>query len=286
MESPMDVRLKPLVEQAYCSALACHGDLDLEPEQYTSHVLSVARKHLGSSVSHATAFAFINTLHTNDLYLSVACAKPSDVAWERFIVLYRAFIEKAASTVASTDDAAHAIADRITGHIFLPNGSGRSRIGSYEGRSSLATWLSAVINNAAIKEQNRCNRLEQLEGSHDVVDYALPRTVDAALRARTYASLVLDSLAVAGESLSEQERFILALRYEDDLQGYEIAAILGIHPSTVTRRLQRVYDKLRAKTISNLESEHQLSQFAIEECVDDIRENPGYSVLSFLRTST
>ena len=287
MNSPQEVALNSLAQQAYCEAFARHGDLDLNAERYVTQVLFVTKKHLGASLSEGTAFAFINRLHTNDLYLSVACAKPSDLAWERFTLLYEAFIGKVARTVTSTDDAAHTIADRITGHLYLPDGSGRSRIGSYEGRSSLAAWLSAVINNAAIKEQSQRNRLEQLESWHDVVDYAVPRTIDAALRAGNYASsLVLDSLGVAGESLSEQERFILALRYEDGLQGCEIAVILGVHPSTVTRRLQHIYDKLRGKTISTLESKHQLSQIAIKECVDDIRDNPTYSILSLLRTGT
>ena len=286
MDSPQEVALNSLAQQAYCEAFARHGDLDLKAERYANHLLLITKKHLGTSLSEGTAFAFINRLHTNDLYLSVACAKPSDLAWERFTLLYEAFIGKVARTATSTDDAAHAISDRITGHLFLPDGSGCSRIGSYEGRSSLAAWLSAVINNEAIKEQNRCNRLEQLESWHDEVDYPVRQNIDAALRENSYTSLVLDSLAVAGESLSEQERLILALRYEDGLQCYEIAGILGVHPSTVTRRLQHVYDKLRGKTISTLESKHQLGQIAIEECVDDISENPHYSILGLLRTGT
>lgn len=286
MNSPQDVALNSLAQQAYCAAFARHGDLDLETERYTTHLLSVTKKHLSASLSEGTALVFINKLHTDDLYLSVACGKPTDVAWERFIGLYQAFIGKVARAVSSTDEAAHAIANRINGHIFLPDGSGCSRIASYEGRSSLATWLSAIINNLAVEEQSRCNRLEQLEGSLEILGYAVPHGIDAYLRAVKYGSVVSDSLAVASETLSKQERLILALRYEDGLQGYEIARILGVHPSTITRRLQLVYAKLLVKTISTLESKHQLSQLAVKECVDDLRENPDYSILSLLSTGT
>lgn len=286
MDSPQEVALKSLAQQAYCAAFAHHGDLDLETDRYISHLLCVTKKHLGANLSEGTAFAFINKLHTNDLYLSVACAKPADEAWERFIALYQTFIGKVARAVSSTDAAAHAIANRITGHIFLPDGSGCSRIASYEGRSSLATWLSAILNNLAVEEQSRCIRLDQLESLLEILDYAVPHGIDAALRAGKYASVVWDSLTVASKSLSEQERLILVLRYEDGLQGSEIAAILKVHPSTVTRHLQLVYDKLRGETISTLESKHQLSPLAIKECVDDIRENPDYSILSLLRSGT
>lgn len=282
LRRPLEVSLNILAGQAYVAGAACHGDLGISPERYANHLLSVTEKHLGSSATESSASEFISGLHTSDLYLSVACAKPTNAAWKRFNFMYRSFIAKVTGSACSTVDSARTIAESISGDIFLPDASGRSRIGSYEGRSSLATWLSAVINHAAVKEQNRCNRLQQLEDLYDLVDCAEHRSIEGALRADRYASLVLDSFAVAGKSLNDKERRILVLRYKDGLQGYQIAAILGIHPSTVARRLHHIYDKLRGKTVSTLESKHQLSPLAIKECVDQIREDPDYSIESLL----
>jgi RNA polymerase sigma-70 factor len=287
MESPLEVTIQSLADPAYRAAFACHGDLGLGPNRYAGRLLSVTTKYLGANPTQGTTVTFVNGLHTGDLYLSVACAKRTNLAWDRFALLYEAFIGKVARTASLTNEAAQTLAEGIAGHLFLPDASGCSRIGSYEGRSSLAAWLSAVINNAAMKEQSLSNRFDQLESTHDVTDPAgLRRSIDAVLRTSSYASLVLDSLAVAGESLTDQERLILVLRYEDGLQGNEIAVILGVHPATVTRRLRHVCCKLRGKTLSTLESRHQLSQIEIKECVDEIRDNPDYSILTLLKTGT
>ncbi len=283
MDSPQEVALNSLAQQAYCEAFARHRDLDLNAERYANYLLFVTKKHLGASLSEVTALAFINRLHINDLYLSVACAKPSEAAWQRFTILYRVFIENVAVAVCSNADAAREVADSIPGHLFLPGASGRSRIASYEGRSSLAAWLSAVVNNKAIAEQRRCKNLEQLENLPEIADYAVVHRIEAASRAGTFASLIRDSLIAAGNSLSERERSMLTLRYEDGLEGSEIAEILGVHPSTVGRHLQQIYEKLQARTVSTLASKHQLQRSAVQECLDDIRENLNYSILTWVK---
>lgn len=283
MTSPLDVALNTLAGQAYGSALACHGELGLQPEPYATRLLSVTRKYLGENLSQSTAFAFINRLHTDDLYLALACARSSEAAWERLTKLYRVFIRKVADNACSTADVAREIADSIPGHIFLPDASGCSRIASYEGRSSLAAWLSAVVNDRAVKEHRRCKNFEQIDNFPDIADHDALSRIEAALRAGRYASLIRDALIAANKSLSERERFILTLRYLDGLGGAEVASVLGVHPSTVSRRLQQIYGKLETETISTLGSKHNLNPAALGECLEEIFENSNYSVLAALK---
>jgi RNA polymerase sigma-70 factor len=285
MTSPLNVSLNILAGQAYLAGVGCHGDLGLEPERYAGRLLSVAKKRLGASISLGSALALINGLHTSDLYLTVACAKPTDAAWERFDHLYQAFISRVARAVCFTPDAARAVSDSILGRLFLPDASGRSRIASYEGRCSLAAWVSAVINNNAINAHRRCKDLESLESLPDIADHAVLGKIEAVARAHRYESFVRDSFIGASESLSEHERFVLSLRYEDGLRCVEIAGILGVHPSTITRQLPQICEKLKGKTVSILASKHRLNSTAIEECLDDIRENSSYSMLASLKVA-
>lgn len=282
MASPFETLLDALAQQAYRAAIFCHGDLGLDPEHYAGRLLFVTKKHLGDSHKQDDVFTFVAGLHTDDLYLTIACACPIDAAWERFTVLYQAFINKVAMSVCSTATASQDIAKNIPSHVFLPDASGRSRIASYEGRSSLAAWLSAVISNKAVKEQRRCNRLEQLDRALEISDRTAVERIEGSLRAGKYASLIRDALRAANKSLTERERFMVSLRYEEGLAGAEIAVILGVHASTVSRHLRDIYEKLQETTISTLASKHELQKAEIEECLDDLRENPTYSILHAL----
>ena len=58
----------------------------------------------------------------------------------------------------------------------------------------------------------------------------------------------------------------------------DIADLMGIHQSNVTRRLVRIQARLRESVVGLLASQHQLSAAAIQECLDDVVENPLISV--------
>lgn len=273
----------PLIYRAYSDAYAHHGDLALTLEIYARHLDSIIDKHLGPASSTESADAFSNGLHTNDLYLAAACAQSGEAAWQRFHTLYYKHIQVVSRSACSTAEAARELAEELLGHLFMPDASGRSRMASYDGRSSLATWLSVIINHRAIKaRQRKYNRMERLEDLPEMADTAVMQRIELELRADKYQSLITDSFTGASNGLSERERFILALRYKDGLQGTEIAGILGVHPSTVTRHLQQIYEKLRERVLTILAAKYRLLPSAIDECLADIIENPAYSVFSMI----
>ncbi len=78
---------------------------------------------------------------------------------------------------------------------------------------------------------------------------------------------------------------MLLWRYQDGLQLGQIARLLGIHQSNVTRQLERMQGKLRDDVIATLASKHGLSRSAIQECLEDIVENPRHqvSILEFVK---
>jgi len=67
-------------------------------------------------------------------------------------------------------------------------------------------------------------------------------------------------------------------RYEDGLQLGQIAKLLGIHQSNVTRQLERMQSKLRDQVVAVLSTKHGLSRLAVKECLEDIIENPAHEV--------
>ncbi len=96
-------------------------------------------------------------------------------------------------------------------------------------------WLATIVRNEAFRQHARVrpdptSTIEQQEGEEDV------DVVSAVDRADLHAAL---------EQLSERDRHLLEMRYEEDLTQAAIARRLGIPEGTVKVRLHRARSKLR-----------------------------------------
>ena len=273
-----------IFDQAYSDGYACHGDLGLAPEEFAVHLTAIAEKHLGPGEPRCVVLGFIETLHTCDVYLAAACARHNAAAWSRFVGLYQKYLKDIALSVCPTIDAAGELADSVLVEMFLPDRSGDSRIASYLGRSSLATWLRVIVCHRASNERERKhNHLERIESMPEVAETVGVRNIEAELRAARYEDMIKDSLRISCDCLTDHERLMLLLRYDEELQVSQIARLLGVSPSTVTRQLERVQGKLRENVVATLGSKHKLQQAAIEECLDDLLDNPAHSILALIK---
>ena len=91
-----------------------------------------------------------------------------------------------------------------------------------------------------------------------------------------------DALTASGE-LTDRERLLLLLRYENGLQLGQIGRLLGLHQANITRQLGRVQAKIRQSFESTLIHKYKLGQAAIDECLSEIAENPAYSILALIK---
>lgn len=286
MSSAPAMTLSSLAAQAYSDGYASHGDIDLQPERFENQLWVVIERRLGSNAPAATTLSFFSTLHTTDLYLTVACSQSSDRAWARFVTAYQRYIDKVARFVSPTSDAARELASDVMADLFMPDSSGHSRIASFDGQQSLATWLRVLMSHRATNlrmlKWNTCERIERLS---DVADVAAITRMEAALSAGKYEAILEDCFKLASESLTDRERLILLLHYDDRLRVCEIARALDVHPTGITRQLQNTHLKLQKKIISVLTLKYHLGPAAIKECVADLLENPAHSLLAFLKAS-
>jgi RNA polymerase sigma-70 factor (ECF subfamily) len=95
-------------------------------------------------------------------------------------------------------------------------------------------WLAAIVRNEAFRQHARIRPdptdLVETEGAED---------------ARVVATVELADLRAALGRLSEKDRDLLEMRYQDDLTQGAIARKLGIPEGTVKVRLHRARNKLR-----------------------------------------
>ena len=281
MAIPPARTFEDIVQDFYSRARSVHGDHGLSHLMFSARVDQILDNHLGPDRRAAESIALILRLHTNDLYLSMACAGGSESAWRAFIAGYARFMNDVARFVSSTNALAMELAESTPGHIFMPDQSGRCRISRYDGRVSLATWLRAVIKNRALDQQAlKSNSVEGFEFA-GLGEPSNSGGIEQALRANRYQALVTASLKVAVERLTAEEKRLLVSRYVHAMKAASIAEGAGVHPSTVTRQMNRLHEKLRDEIMNQLQARIS-GGGAVQECIAEILENPRHSILALL----
>jgi len=282
MKTSLSLQLEALIGQAYRNAVNTHGDLLLSEARFAERVLRAIDKLQAAGFSESSPADVFKRLHTGDLYLASACAEMRPSAWERFISLFTPVIEAAARYACRSSALAADLAATIPGRLCSLDASERCRIASYDGSQPLEVWLRAVVVHRAIADYRlKNNQTEPLEHAAALADELSVERIEAAIRANRYGPLIRDSFRAAGKTLAESERYILQLRYEHGLNGREIARLLGVHASRVTRKLQAVQCKLRESVHAAL-VQQGLDAAGIAECMTEIRDNPEYSILACL----
>src|SRR5262245_3482070 len=109
--------------------------------------------------------------HTADLELARRCAAGDEAAWETFVREYRPVLYRAAQALDPTGGARE-LADSLYGELYgVPSTKGatpaRSLFHYFQGRSSLATWLRAVLAQRFVDRARAARRLQPLPEGDD-----------------------------------------------------------------------------------------------------------------------
>lgn len=275
-----------LIRDRYRLAVKAHSDLSVDLDKYTAHLQHISNRYLGSSVSEDSQVAFLKSLHTNDLLLALACAMGIEAGWKRFHSIYRKYLCDLSHHLLSGSRDLEELGETIWVDLFLPDKTRQSRIASYDGRSSLSTWLRVVVSNRVINERQRRSAAA---GNIDVMpEPADPRAlydVEDLLRRGRYNKLILSAFRRVLSSLTDHEAVIVLMRYDQGLQLGEIARLFSVHQSTITRQLERVVERLRRDVVVVLSSQYGLNGAQVEECLSVASETfaKSVSILTFLR---
>lgn len=199
--------------------------------------------------------------HLPDFHLAQRClAGESEAITELQQRLNTAVIPFLVRSGAQPDEASEICATLLTDFV-MPDGNRKARLASYEGLSSLDTWLHKVALNALLDRKRR----EELE--HRLMPTVTPRESEREdesepVQAKSPAThsrpeaplldLMVEAIEAAFASCAPEDFVLLQLSHCDRLHGFELAVMFRCHPAQITRRLAAAEKEIAACVIRHL----------------------------------
>lgn len=211
----------------------------------------------------------LNALRAEDLALALGCAQGSERAWDTFCSEYRPVLYDAARVYVRDEGEAHDLADSLLAELYGLDASAhsrKSRFAYFHGRSSLKTWLRAVLYQRFVDEYRRQSRLEPLPD--DAPEPAAASNSVSEHDDRRYAECLSEATEAALGDLPAPEKLLLSYYYVQELTLKQIGRLASEHEATISRHLEAVRKKLRRRIENHLRSVRKLSAFEISRCLD------------------
>jgi len=222
--------------------------------------------------SEAEARTFILSLRVEELALARACAAGDNTAWEIFLTRYREKLYLSALRIAREGSAARELADNLYADLYgtsTREGVRVSKLASYTGRGSLEGWLRTVLAQEYVNRYRRTKRLVSLdEESEEGVQFRAPDPEPVVPADGRLAQATDEALAL----LSAEDRLVLSAYYLDGRTLAEIARMMGVHESTISRKLDKLARSLRKQIVACL-GRRGMSRRQAEEALEvDVRD--------------
>lgn len=246
----------------------------LDPGGWVRILAGIGAKYLPPDAGGEQALELYQNLRVEELALARGCAAGNEAAWQDFLLRYREKLYDAAGAIAREDSAAHELADSLYADLYgtsTRDGERLSKLNFYMGRGSLEGWLRTVLAQEYVNRYRKGKRLVSLEEKEEAgvqfvapaAEAAAPLPVDPRLEAATDQALA---------SLGAEDRFVLAAYFLDQRTLAEIAQTLGVHESTISRKLEKITAGLRKQILGGLRQRGMSKRQAEEALEADVRD--------------
>jgi RNA polymerase sigma-70 factor, ECF subfamily len=220
--------------------------------------------------SSANCEAYLRALHLEDLALACACAAGHDGAWEHFVREYRPVLYRSADAL-EPGGGAREIADALYADLYglrERDGERQSLFRYFHGRSSLPTWLRAVLAQRYVDTARARRKLDPLADDDSGDASASAHSAPADPDRLRLLPLLQRALEAALAVLGARDRLRLACYYTQALTLAQTGRVLREHEATVSRRLARTRKELRRQIEKNLRRDEGLDDDQISRAFE------------------
>jgi RNA polymerase sigma-70 factor, ECF subfamily len=251
---------------------SCCEKVGLTRDGFAGILCEVGEKYAATAPSAGELRTFFVSLRVEELALARGCAEGNNAAWEIFLTRYREKLYLSALRIAREDSAAHEMADTLYADLYgttTREGKRVSKLASYTGRGSLEGWLRTVLAQEYVNRYRKTKRLVSLdEESEEGVQFQAPEPERVAPSADRVAQATDEALAF----LSGEDRMVLSAYYLDGRTLAEIARMLGVHESTISRKVDKLAKSLRKHILAALTRRGMTRRQAEEAMEVDVRD--------------
>lgn len=250
---------------------------------------------------------FLREIQANDLFLALACANGNERAWWEFDQHHRAYLERIARHLASSDANAQEVVDTVYVELYgtrVIDGERVSKFSTFSGRGSLRGWLRTVVWHSLVDlhrtshdEVSLDEMTENVGESHAQASFAEPaldgevEMINRLTRER-YRKTTLSAIENAFAELDNHEKLLLLYYHVENLKLREIAKLVEaptsplrgwfqrksaqresnpearIHESTVMRWLEKTYGKVLKTFRIELLTNSGLKEEELDICME------------------
>jgi len=258
----------------------------LAKDEWANVLLAVGVKHnynlaAGTRAHKSQIAAFWRGLQLRDLALAQACALGRDTAWRQFLARFREPLTQAAIAMTKSASAGTELADSLYSEMFglrERDGQRRSPLALYSGRGSLMGFLRATLAQRNAGEHRRTHRETPLPAVE------LAAAAPGPVTSQEVLARLRECLAAIVRSLGAEERFILSAWFLDGRTLAEIAVVLRVHESTLSRRIKRLTSELHKKLLGDLRKSG-MSRSEAEEALGADPRDVDMNLRSLLQAS-
>lgn len=216
--------------------------------------------------------SFLSGLKLEDLALAHGCAAGNQHAWDVFLTKYRESIYQSSRAITRNESVGRELADSLYAELYGLGSADdrRSKLALYSGRGSLAGWLRMVLAQSYVNQIRAGKRLlsiEEEEEEHGTQFAAA--TVESVPAADPRIKQCTDQVLAA---LAAEERFLLSSYFLDGRRLAEIGRTLGVHESTISRKLEKLLNDVRKRIRKTLEQNGMSRRQADEALETDVRD--------------
>ena len=262
----------PLLERLYRDAKADRWKL---PRIAFARGLetSCAKAFAGREPGARELSRYLHSLHLEDFALACACAEGHAAAWDHFVLEMRPSLYRAADALDSSGGARD-LADSLYGDLYGVDdrgGAKQSLLRYFHGRSSLTTWLRAVLAQRYIDRVRVSRRLQELP---DDVPAAERFGSGANAECTAFVERLSAALETALHALEPRDRLRLTCYYAEQLTLAQTGRLLQEHEATVSRQLARTRKAIRATVEAALRAQG-MNDIQVSRCFECATHDPG-----------